>query len=409
MVSSKASFIKKHKNELDVIDIINCLHFDDKAFIKDQKIKAEKDKDFFYYYELFTKNCSKDEFKILNNSEEFDKRLNLMFSDEELKSDINKKLEAHPELFKSSYNAFSDFRNNVKIDITPTKDVEICISAIKEKGIYKFEGMFNDEQLEKLTTFQNKTTHIIETQGAKIAAGYINVVPMGNMSVGLEIKYEKENHGLLRMQSKSMGFFHPGSDAIISDKRLNQIYQLWYKNKNTKIHRATMDWLTPADINHNGWHIDILSNQLKAMVLLSDVDLNNGPMYYANGSHYINNDFELKMKHATFMHGLSKNYCLGTRHGNNICAITGGNVAYISDDFVDNQPLKLDYNDIVIDKQNYNKTVATGKRGDVIFFDSCGYHSGNICQKGIRLDLILSCPTESSYIGNFLKVLGKNL
>ena len=47
MVSSKASFIKKHKNELDVIDIINCLHFDDKAFIKDQKIKAEKDKDFF--------------------------------------------------------------------------------------------------------------------------------------------------------------------------------------------------------------------------------------------------------------------------------------------------------------------------------------------------------------------------
>lgn len=406
MVSSKNNFIKKQKNELDVIDIINCLHFDEQAFIKDQKIKVEKDKDFFYYYELFTKNCSKSEFKILNNSEEFNKRLELLLSDEELKLAINKKLEEEPEVFKALYNSFSDFRNKIKIDIEPLKAVETCLAGLKENGICKFEGMFNDEQLEKLTAFQNKTTHIIESQGAKIAAGYIGIVPQGNMSVGLEIRYEKQNHGLLRLQSKSMGFFHPGSDTIIADERVNQIYQLWYKNKNTEINRATMQWLTPADINHNGWHIDVLSNQLKAMVLLSDVNLNNGPMYYANGSHCINNDFELKMKHATFMHGLSKNHCLGTRHGNNICAITGGNVAYVSDDFVDNQPLKLDYDDIVIDGQTYSKTVATGKRGDVIFFDSCGYHSGNICQEGMRLDITISCPTESSsFSGIFLKAL----
>jgi hypothetical protein len=409
MMPDKDKFIKKHKSRLDVIDIIRCLHFDEKSFIEDQKIKVEKGKDFFYYYELFVEYGNKDKFKILNDNKEFSRRLELVFADEVLKSSINEKLESHPESFKVLYNTFSDFRSQIETDIIPSKDVETCLSGIRTNGIYKFEGMFSEKQLEEIAAFQNKTTHIIETQGAKIAAGYINIVQQKNTGVGLEISYEKENHGLLRMQSKSMGFFHPGSDTIISDKRLNQIYQLWYKNKNTKISRATMDWLTPADINHNGWHIDILSNQLKAMVLLSDVDLNNGPMYYANGSHYINNDFELKMKHATFMHGLSKNYCLGTRHGNNICAITGGNVTYISDDFVDNQPLKLDYNDIVIDGQNYNKTVATGKRGDVIFFDSCGYHSGNICQKGMRLDLVLSCPTESSYIGNFLKVLGKNL
>ena len=405
-MTDKDEFIKKHKSRLDVIDIIRCLHFDEKAFIEDQKIKAEKGRDFFYYYELFVEHGNKDKFKILNDNKEFNRRLKLVFADEELKSSINEKLESDPETFKVLYNTFSDFRNQIKTDIIPSKDIETCLSEIRTNGIYKFEGMFSEKQLEKLVAFQSKTTHIIESQGAKISAGYINVVPQANLTVGLEIKYEKEDYGLLRMQSKSMGFFHPGSNTIIADERLNQIYHLWYKNKNIKINRTTMQWLVPADINHNGWHIDVLSNQLKAMILLSDVDLNNGPMYYANGSHRIDNDFELKMKHATFIHGLSKNHCLGTRHGNNICAITGGNVAYVSDDFVDNQPLKLDYNDIVIDSQTYSKTVATGKRGDVIFFDSCGYHSGNICQEGMRLDLTISCPTESSsFSGIFLKAL----
>ena len=332
-----------------------------------------------------------------------------MLADEELREKITQHLEENPEKFKEFYNVFSDLRNKLEINFQTTKEVDKCISEIREKGIYKFEGMFTEAQLEKLIKFQESVTNLMKNQNVRIGAGYISVAPQAGFQVGLAVRHEKHDYGLMRMQSKSMGFFHPGSDVIINDKRLNQIYQSWYKNENAKISRSTMDWLVPAKINHNGWHIDILSNQLKAMVLLSDVNLDNGPMYYANGSHYIKNDFELKMKHATFIHGLSKKHCLGTRHGNNICAVEGGNVTYVSDDFVNNHPVKLDYKDITIDSQVYNKTVATGKRGDVIFFDSCGYHSGNICQQGMRLDLILSCPTECSYIGNFLKVLGKNL
>ena len=56
---------------------------------------------------------------------------------------------------------------------------------------------------------------------------------------------------------------------------------------------------------------------------------------------------------------------------------------------------------IINSEKDLVRMVVTGKKGDVIFFDATGYHSGNICQKGMRLDLFLSCPTESSFIGNF--------
>lgn len=405
---NKNAFIDSQEKDINVISLIDCLLFDDKKFKSDHDID-DTDKDFLYYYNQYLTKENKATLPVITDTDLFYERAQNIFQDEGLKQIVIEKLEKDPKEFELLYNKFSKIREPNDNKISEQDEISKCVRSLKKKGIYKFENMFSDKQLDKICKFQKSITDTITSGNIEIAAGYITIVPAGGMKIGLQVTHEKVNYGLMRMQSKSMGGFHPGSGVIISDQRLNKIYQLWYNNEDVEISRATMDWLVPAPVNHNGWHIDILSNQLKAMVLLSDVTLDNGPMYYANGSHRIKNSFELKMKHATFIHGISKKHCLGERHGNNICAIEGGNVTYVSDDFVNNNPSVLDYENIVIDGQEYEKTVATGKRGDVIFFDSCGYHSGNICKDGMRLDIILSCPTESSMIGNFLKALGKNL
>jgi hypothetical protein len=116
---------------------------------------------------------------------------------------------------------------------------------------------------------------------------------------------------MVRLQSKGMGFFHPGSERLLNDYELNLIFKYWYKNLNSKFHRLTMDWVYPAEYSHNGWHCDVVRDQLKVMILLDDVTQDNAPMYYALGSHNVKTDIELKIKHAILKYGTNHLQSLG--------------------------------------------------------------------------------------------------
>jgi hypothetical protein len=420
-IKTLKDFFEIHESEYDITHLVRLLHFDAARYLVDfPECKEEYEtlpkrstttglNDFTYLH--WEKTKDENYFYVIDSHEEFQSRLGRILRSDDFKRMTTRKLEKNPDIFKDSYNLFSTLRNKINFESgVKHKKFKECMKRFEENGVYKYEKMFSEEQLQELQHFQDSITGALTENFTEpnLKGGYVDINVQPNGEAHVSLKRESPDTGLLRLQSKSMGFFHPGLEDILKDETLLAIYRTWYKNHNVEISRATMDWLLPARINHNGWHCDILSNQLKAMILLSDVDLDSGPMYYANGSHLISNDFEQKMKHATFIHGVSEPYCLGRRYGMNVCTWNGGNVTYPSDDVVDNQPLELDYEPITIDGQTYEKTVATGKAGDVIFFEASGYHSGNICHEdNIRRDIVLSCPTESSFIGKFYEFIGK--
>jgi hypothetical protein len=100
------------------------------------------------------------------------------------------------------------------------------------------------------------------------------------------------------------------------------------------------------------------------------------------------------------------------RWGNHLSATEyagGKHIGYLSDNHVDN-------NEVITQQQTaiggtiYNRFLATGKAGDVVFLESCGFHSGNIVTGlGIRKTLMLSANPDASYAGKFLDFIGKNV
>jgi hypothetical protein len=416
-------FLRRHNTYCDAADIIRKLHFDANKYaknnddcllaLKDDTNKIKSDTKIFDFCFDHWKNSGRNEdmFFVLDDHDVFNSRLKYFINNNIIKQEIISELENDPQKFKEIFNLFASLRAKVEIDITVSDSrITDSIDGLTKNGVHMCKGLLSEEDLQEITTFQDGVSGLLLNKYGGLHGGYVDLVvdtTKPNSVPTVNLKPEYPNHGLLRLQSKSTGFFPPGSEKILNNDVIQKVYQLWYKNKDVKINRSTMDWLTPAKYNHNGWHFDILSPQLKVFVYLSDVSLDNGPTYYANGSHKLTNDFELKMKHATFIHGVSKAHCLGRRYGMNICTLTGGNVTYPSDDVVDNQPWELDHDPIKIDGQLYDKTVATAKRGDVMFIETSGYHSGNICQSGYRLDTVFTCPTESSFMGKFFNHIGK--
>jgi hypothetical protein len=120
------------------------------------------------------------------------------------------------------------------------------------------------------------------------------------------------------------------------------------------------------------WHVDRWDEQIKAMVLLVDVDMENGPLILRRGTHR-NRPWEVwKLLHEF--------HCLG------------GAYSYMSREIVKRLPGEIVY--------------GTGKAGDVIFFDTLAIHSGTRCLSRERLDFVVY-PIANSYKVRALKaVLG---
>ena len=92
------------------------------------------------------------------------------------------------------------------------------------------------------------------------------------------------------------------------------------------------------------WHLDVLGDQLKAMVLLTHVESKHGPMEYKVGSH---------------LSRLPRRWNPDQQHG-----------IYVSPEEVAELPGEV--------------LQATGRAGDCVFFDSHGAHRGTRCLDGTR-------------------------
>ena len=341
------------------------------------------------------------DFNLLVNHNTFEKRLT-NFVD---KTYFLNKLKSDKSLFLEVFDCFD--RINVKKIMSDKKseNTKCMFSSLVKDGIVKIPKMFTEKQLSNLLNFQKLLTDHLKTDLDH--SGYIRFTKFmgtdGKVYANVINNKTNPNTGMTRLQSKSLGYFHPGLSDLFQDGKMVSIFRRWYSNPESQISRATMDWVRPAPYNHNGWHFDLLKDQLKIMILLSDVSKDNAPMYYAKGSHKVKTEDTWldDVKHKLFKIGLSskvsKNHC-GTP-----CP-----VSYLSDETIDNAPQVINYDPVVFKGSNciYDKEVCVGKIGDAIVFESNGYHSGNICMSGERRDIVITADDNSSFKNKFINHIG---
>lgn len=251
-------------------------------------------------------------------------------------------------------------------------DNPIIMDLIKD-GISIQRNFFKEDQYKELLRFSAYIEKSVELDGS----GYIySVRGMPYLEKQLDHDLKRYNDGQIRLQSKTVGIIN-GSLPLISDKRIVSVFQHIYNT--IEIDRQTLEWIIPADINHNPWHIDSPLDELKAMILLSDVQESDAPMYYAKGSHNYQTEIEKDIKYKMYSMGYTNNPNTRKHYG------------------------YLEKEDISKILSQYEIIKCTGSPGDVIFFFSNGFHSGNKSTGKTRKDIVLSTTKGTTKKNEALK------
>ena len=80
-------------------------------------------------------------------------------------------------------------------------------------------------------------------------------------------------------------------------------------------------------------------------------------------------------------------------------------IGYLPDTIVDNYPDNCLAKNISISNTVYENFACTGKKGDAIFFESNGFHSGNRCISGHRKNIVFTCQDDLSFKNMFFDFL----
>lgn len=402
-------------SKYDVIDVIKMI-----AFKTNEKGSINLETEWQDY-----KNSQVNEydFDVIEDHREFVRRLE-EFIDDTKKEEIKKLLAEDSVLFQSVVNCFGNIDSigaKQKIQRKQIKDITIlgAYDSLKKNGIAKIEGLFSEQDLSTLCQFQDTVTEYLKDDIKH--SGFIGLPlqfnPQANaLYFGMPHHTKVEpNYGNTRLGSKGWPapggsqIFHPGSEVIRNNSVLMTINQLWFNNDNIKPWRMTMDWIYPAEINHNTWHLDKIRKVTKAFVLLDDVTMKNGPMYFAKGSQGINNQLELDVKHALFVHE-NKDMCIrnGERYGSNLAAHKGIHAGSLPDNLADNNSREVTTGKVELAECTYDKELMLGKKGDVILFETAGFHRGNYVEEGCRKTIYLTYDHDATYLGKFLDHIGKS-
>jgi len=123
------------------------------------------------------------------------------------------------------------------------------------------------------------------------------------------------------------------------------------------------------------WHFDKIFDQVKAMVLLSDVGREHGPIRYKAATHRDRPAFVDLFLHESFKRG----------------AIHGLDYAYPP------QPL--------VERLPHEDLFGVGRAGDVLFFDTLGLHTGTACSTGERRAVVAAYNAQTARNNRLYKLL----
>ena len=140
---------------------------------------------------------------------------------------------------------------------------------------------------------------------------------------------------------------------LFDDERLTSVVRRYYAGVDAWCRSIMVERLSPSP-NPGAWHFDKIFDQVKVMILLSDVEPEHGPIRYKLGTHRDRPSFVDLFLHESFRRG----------------AIDGLDYAYPPQPLIERLPQKC--------------ALGCGRAGDVLLFDTLGLHTGTICQRGER-------------------------
>ena len=393
------------KEKFLIKEFVEMLHFDFKNISNDLKIELNESES--SYSKVWKEHSSKFDNYIIKNIEEFENNLNI-FLNETTKEDISSLLLKDKENLAALLNTFDSIRFKlINNDEYNSKLEAKCLEHLVKDGCAIYKSLFSEEELAELLKFTKVIEDVLNVDIKK--AGYVNVqVNQKGQITNIWNSFQKVDDGQLRMQSKSVGFFPPGSEVIIKNKSVKSIFENWYVNSNCNFHRTNLEWISKSDTSHNGWHLDTVRDQLKIMVLLNDVDLDAAPIFCAKKSHLNNTEIKKETIHDLFVSGHRKRK-EGVFYKKHAAALEHRHVGYLTDSDTDNLPANINNDPIEIKGVVFDKLVGTGKAGDCIFFESMGFHSGNRSTDKTRKTIVLVVdPVNTSFKNKFIdKFAGK--
>jgi hypothetical protein len=348
------------------------------------------------------------------------------FGDQEI-NEIKKQVLEDKEKFVELHSAFDEKQEDYFSKFAYDGQLRGAIEMLFSAGIAKIEGFLFDKEIEEIKAFQervHKLTLPFSYTSGRLRMGpptgpdmfysrwreVMRVPPMDPKSIMFEELYP--NDGQVRFQSKCFGGLHPpGAHIIVENSDFRKLFALYNNLQSAEICRSNLEYIFPAPINHNGWHRDVVPHQLKAMLLLEDVDEYTAPMLYAVGSHRIKTEFDKEHFHDMFVFN-EKKYKEGRDWPEYAIKKPGSHCGYLSPQSAPNNihpSSRKDHIPIVLGGSQYKMFAATGKTGDVILFDSCGLHSGTRACLETRRNITFSSATSCSPKSNFFNLLNGRL
>jgi len=336
--------------------------------------------------------------------------------------------------FVDLYSAFDQKQEDYFSEVDCEEELRLYVNELFSNGFAKIENVFSEDELEEVKEFQDLMQEAIFPDNG--ISGYI-VTPYTDLSKNSEQIYplwrevfshrrawhpnagghanpkEKKhislspalpNDGQQRIQSKNLGIHPPGINTMVEKPILCKIFAHYNNLKKYEIDRSTLEFIFPAPINHNGWHRDTAFNELKAMILLEDVDEYTAPILSAIGSHRAKKDFDKQHLHDMFVmtpngkFGDPSSWPANTRWPEYAIHKDSSHNGYISHEHApfNMSPSERIQKHVVINDCEYELGAGTGKAGDVLFFETCALHSGTRAHFKSRRNISLSSAIYSS-------------
>ena len=325
---------------------------------------------------------------------------------------LKKDLQSNRDLFLDLFSSFDKAQESYFYNFLETygdqmvnSQAQLVTKDLFKNGCARITGLLSQEQLKQARYFIEVLDEAC-VNNATNESGYL--LPRwddsGNpLPCGAQFKMDDKYDGQIRVQSKSWGAHPKGIDELVNldagASTLKEVFALYNNLRALGKFRSNTEWINISETNHNGWHRDMCTPQLKAMILLEDTDEASAPLLFAKKSHRAITEFDKQHFYDMFCYPPRVKYGLKATWPENknqwpeyAIKEDKRHVGYISSDYAPND-LSLEerkQDKVEISGQEYDLFVGTGKAGDVIFFDSCGLHSGSKALKTRRTNTTVS-------------------
>lgn len=286
-------------------------------------------------------------------------------------------------LFWMTYQLAGKIRGNVRSSENARgfeDKVQKLVDDLNENGIARWEGMYSADEIQAANVLMDNLmarSRDFQSQAKPNVTGAPDPDFPGFEHTWEAVEKEFEPYAAgdpskIYGRTRTRCYQPPAAlKTFFHDTRITEIANRYFGGK-TASKRILLEELRPS-LMGDGWHVDCMGKAFKAMVLLTDCTLENGPMRFKLKSHRTS----APAKKRVFHHML--------KHGYNFSAVNLLEARSIPEDVF----------------------LGTGKAGDCLFFDPTGVHSGSRCLNGMRRTLVFArhAPTVQSVMFEAMGVI----